>query len=223
MSVNSRYNSRSCNYEGSKPYNQSNLNNVLRMNKLPKTFAKLMPDLAVLVQYTVKKYLGSYSKEAQDLAHFITSLYDEVSTQTHVTTLFGEKTPTEATNIIKNHIDLFKIPEGGKKTKRLGPDQITNTFDLTLGGKGQENTSDFAYLMMLDMQHDETIPNTMSFEEFCRDRITLKKKNGQYVTRRSPVSYFFGGPIVPIQTDFKTQMEGIIGKGKGLAFTRPSI
>jgi len=210
MSVNSRYNSRSCNYEGSKPYNQSKLNNVLKTTRLSKTFAKLIPELAVLVQYAVKKYLGSYSKEAQDLAHFITGVYDEVSTQAQVTNLFREKTPTEAVDIIKNHIDLFKIPEMGKKTKRLGPRQISNTFDLTLGGKGQENTSDFAYLMMLDMQHDETIPNDMSFEEFCRERITL---NG--VSRRSPVSYFFGQSITPIQTKFKTKMEGITGRGKG--------
>ena len=210
MSVNSRYNSRSCNYEGSKPYTQSNLNKILKANKLSATFATLMPDLAVLVQYAVKKYLKSYSKEAQDLAHFITSLYDQTSTQALTTDLFRGKTPTEAINIINKHIDLFKIPEMGKKTKRLGPGQISNTFDLTLGGKGQENTSDFAYLMMLDMQHDETIPNDMSFEEFCQERITIND-----VDRRSPVSYFFGGSITPIQTNFKTKMEGITGRGKG--------
>ena len=209
MSVNSRYNSRSCNYEGSKPYNQSNLNNVLKTKKLSKTFAKLMPDLSVLVQASVYTYFKSYSKEPQDLAHFITSLYDQTSTQSLTTALFGGKTPTEAINIIKNHIDVFKISEEGKKTKQLGPRQIANTFDLTLGGKSKENTSDFAYLMMLDMQHDETIPNDMSFEEFCRERITL---NG--VSRRSPVSYFFGRSIEPIQTDFRRQMGGIT-KGKG--------
>ena len=215
MSVNSRYNSRSCNYEGSKPYTQSNLNKIRNAKKLPKTFASLMPNLAVLIQDSVKTYFGSYSKEGQDLVHFLTSFYDQTATQTLTTALFGGKTPTEAMNIINKHIDIFKIPEGTKKTKRYGPRQITNTFDLTLGGKGKENTSDFAYLMMLDMQHDETIPNTMSFEEFCQDRITLKEKNGQYVERRSPVSYFFGGPIVPIQTDFKTRMEDITGRGKG--------
>ena len=209
MSVNSRYNSRSCNYEGSKPYNQSNLNNVLKTRKLSATFAKLMPDLSVLVQASVYTYFKSYSKEPQDLAHFITSLYDQTSTQALTTALFGGKTPTETINIINKHIDVFKIPEGGKKTKRLGPRQIANTFDLTLGGKGKETTSDFAYLMMLDMQHDETIPNDMSFEEFCRERITI---NG--VSRRSPVSYFFGRSIEPIQTDFRRQMGGIT-KGKG--------
>lgn len=209
MSVNSRYNSRSCNYEGSKPYNQSNLNNVLKTTRLSKTFAKLMPDLSVLVQASVYTYFKSYSKEQQDLAHFITSLYDQTSTQALTAKLFGEKTPTETINIINKHIDVFKIPEGGKKTKRLGPREIANTFDLTLGGKSKENTSDFAYLMMLDMQHDETIPNDMSFEEFCRERITIKG-----VSRRSPVSYFFGRSIEPIQTDFRRQMGGIT-KGKG--------
>ena len=211
MSVNSRYNSRSCNYEGSKPYTRSNLNEILNAKKLTKTFATLMPDLAVLVQAAVRTQLGRPdSKETQDLTHFITGLYDQTSTQALTTKLFGGKTPSEAVNIINKHIDVFKIPEGIKKTKRLGPRQINNTFDLTMGGKGEENTSDFAYLMMLDMQHDETIPNNMSFEEFCRERITIKG-----VSRRSPVSYFFGRSIVPIQTEFRTRMEGIIGKGKG--------
>ena len=58
MSVNSRYNSRSCNYEGSKPYTQSNLNEILNAKKLTKTFATLMPDLAVLVQAAVRTQLG---------------------------------------------------------------------------------------------------------------------------------------------------------------------
>ena len=147
-----------------------------------------MPDLAVLFQAAVRAQLGRPdSKETQDLTHFITGLYDQTSTQALTTKLFGGKTPSEAMNIINKHIDVFKIPEGIKKTKHLGPRQINNTFDLTLGGKGAENTSDFAYLMMLDMQHDETIPNNMSFEEFCRERITIKG-----VSRRSPVSYFFG-------------------------------
>lgn len=115
MSVNSRYNSRSCNYEGSKPYNQSNLNNVLKTRKLSATFAKLMPDLSVLVQASVYTYFKSYSKEQQDLAHFITSLYDQTSTQALTAKLFGGKTPTETINIINKHIDVFKIPEGVKK------------------------------------------------------------------------------------------------------------
>lgn len=80
-----------------------------------------------------------------DLQHFLISIYDETSNDEYTKSLFGGKTEEEAKQKIKVHVDLFS-----KKLYRGSTPQMT--FNL----KGDDMIN-LAYLMYLDMLHDETI------------------------------------------------------------------
>jgi hypothetical protein len=99
-----------------------------------------------------------------DLQNFLISIYDETSNDEYTKSLFGGKTEEEAKQKIKVHVDLFS-----KKLYRGSQPQMS----FTLKGDDMIN---LAYLMYLDMLHDETIKKDMTFQTFCKENINVSVK-----------------------------------------------
>ena len=152
-----------------------------------------------------------------DLQHFLISIYDETSNDEYTKSLFGGKTEEEAKQKIKVHVDLFS-----KKLYRGSTPQMT--FNL----KGDDMIN-LAYLMYLDMLHDETIKKDMTFQTFCKENIEIsvkvpaptkkdkKKTKKVKTTQKSPVYLLFGTGLKPKETDFIKTIQGFIDKSGGKA------
>jgi hypothetical protein len=152
-----------------------------------------------------------------DLQHFLISIYDETSNDEYTKSMFGGKTEEEAKRKIAVHVDLFS-----KKLYRGSPPQMT--FNL----KGDDMIN-LAYLMYLDMLHDGTIKNNMTFETFCEAKIVVSvkepapTKNDKKATKmaqkiqESPVYILFGTGIKPKETDFIKTVQGFIDESSGKA------
>jgi hypothetical protein len=152
-----------------------------------------------------------------DLQHFLISIYDETSNDEYTKSLFGGKTEEEAKQKIAVHADLFS-----KKLYRGSSPQMS----FTLKGDDMIN---LAYLMYLDMLHDETIKKDMTFQTFCKENITVSvkvpaptkkdKKKTKMVkkTQKSPVYILFGTGLKPKETDFIKTVQGFIDESGGKA------
>lgn len=152
-----------------------------------------------------------------DLQHFLISIYDETSNDEYTKSLFGGKTEDEAKQKIADHANLFS-----NKLYRGSPPQMT--FNL----KGDDMIN-LAYLMYLDMIHDETIKKDMTFETFCQKDITVsvkvpaptnndkKKTKMENKIQESPVYILFGTGLRPKETDFIKTVQGLIDGSGGKA------
>jgi hypothetical protein len=152
-----------------------------------------------------------------DLQNFLISIYDETSNDEYTKSMFGGKTEDEAKQKIKVHVDLFS-----KKLYRGSTPQMT--FNL----KGDDMIN-LAYLMYLDMLHDETIEKDMKFQTFCKEDIEIsvkvpaptkkdkKKTKKVKTTQKSPVYLLFGTGLKPKETDFIKTIQGFIDKSGGKA------
>ena len=149
----------------------------------------------------------------EDLQNFLISLYDETSNDNYTRTMFGEKTEDHAKDTIAKHVKLFSKLYRGSKPEM--------TFTL----KGDDMIN-LAYLMYLDMLHDETIKTGMTFQTFCKEDIevsvkvpapTKKDKKATKMekkTQKSPVYILFGTGLEPKETVFIKRIQDIIGQGK---------
>jgi hypothetical protein len=152
-----------------------------------------------------------------DLQHFLISIYDETSNDEYTKSLFGGKTDEEAKQKIAVHADLFS-----NKLYRGSSPQMS----FTLKGDDMIN---LAYLMYLDMLHDETIKKDMTFQKFCKENITVSvkvpaptkkdKRKTKMVqkTQKSPVYILFGTGLKPKMTGFIKTVQGFIDESGGKA------
>ena len=175
---------------------------------LPKGKDKLIPLLIPLISRVTSDV---------DLQHFLISIYDETSNDEYTKSLFGGKTKEEAKQKIAVHVDLFS-----KKLYRGSQPQMS----FTLKGDDMIN---LAYLMYLDMLHDETIKKDMTFQTFCKEDIEIsvkvpaptkkdkKKTKKVKTTQKSPVYLIFGTGLKPKETDFIKTIRGFIDKSGGKA------
>jgi hypothetical protein len=179
-----------------------------RNGTLPRGKDSLIPRLIPLISQVTSD---------EDLQHFLISIYDETSNDEYTKSLFGGKTEDEAKEKIAVHVDLFS-----NKLYRGSTPQMT--FNL----KGDDMIN-LAYLMYLDMLHDETIKKDMTFETFCEKDITVsvkvpaptkkdkKKTKMVNTTQRSPVYILFGTGLRPKETDFIKTVQGFIDRSGGKA------
>lgn len=137
---------------------------------LPKTKKAILPRIIPIIE----KVAGPGS----DLSHFLIALYDETANDEYVSNLFGQKPLTFATAVISKHASLFS-----EKLFR-GPQTMKHTFEL----KNFKEVMEFCLLMYLDMQHDGTIPEAMTFDDFLGE---------SYNGMKTPVWYFFGTSLIP--------------------------
>lgn len=194
-----------------------------RNNVLPKKKVDLISKLVTLVQEVTKD---------TDLQHFLISLYDETANDKYTGELFGGKSVDIAKKIIARHAQMYSRPYSQNASKgffRGGPPSMEFTF------KTEEDMLNFAFLMYLDMKHDETISATVvdsngkkvlkpvSFEDFCGENIVLKAKanNRSY---ESPVYMLFGRALVSknkplVKTPFIKKIEAVIEGAGGKAET----
>ena len=107
--------------------------------------------------------------------------------------LFGGKSINEAKQIIQKHIKLFSV-------ELLRGSKVEEKFVL----KG-DDVINFAYLMYLDMKHDATIPQSMTFARYCK---ASWGRGGKQV--RSPVYIMFGRELKPKRTEFIKKIEYIV-------------
>lgn len=176
-----------------------------RNNVLPKKKVDLISKLVTLVQEITKD---------TDLQHFLISLYDETANDKYTGELFGGKSVDIAKKIIARHAQMYSRPYSQNASKgffRGGPPTMEFTF------KTEEDMLNFAFLMYLDMRHDETISASsgpVSFEEFCGENIVVKAKanNRSY---ESPVYMLFGRALVTknkplVKTPFIKKIEAVI-------------
>ena len=152
-----------------------------------------------------------------DLQHFLISIYDETSNDEYTKSLFGGKTEEEAKKNIALHAKLFS-----EKFYRGSVPQMS--FNL----KGDDMIN-LAYLMYLDMLHDETIKKDMTFETFCGENIEIsvkvpaptkedkKKTKMEKKTQKSPVYILFGKGIKPKKTKFIETIKALIARSGGKA------
>jgi len=179
-----------------------------RSGVLPKGKDTLIPRLIPLISQVTSD---------TDLQHFLISIYDETSNDEYTKSLFGGKTDKEAKDKIAVHGDLFS-----KKLYRGSSPQMS----FTLKGDDMIN---LAYLMYLDMLHDETIKKDMTFQTFCKENITVSvkvpaptkkdKRKTKMVkkTQKSPVYILFGTGLKPKMTDFIKTVQGFIDESGGKA------
>ena len=179
-----------------------------RRGVLPKGKKTLIPRLIPLISQVTSD---------TDLQHFLISIYDETSNDEYTKSLFGGKTEDEAKQKIAVHANLFS-----KELYRGSPPQMT--FNL----KGDDMIN-LAYLMYLDMLHDETIKKDMTFETFCQKDITVsvkvpaptnndkKKTKMENKIQESPVYILFGTGLRPKETDFIKTVQGFIDGSGGKA------
>ena len=92
-----------------------------------------------------------------------------------------------------------------------------------------------AYLMYLDMLHDETIKKDMTFQTFCKENIeisvkvpapTKKDKKATKMekkTQRSPVYILFGRDLEAKETDFIKRIQSVVGKDKAEASIKANL
>ena len=86
-----------------------------------------------------------------DLQYFLISLYDDTSNDQYTVDLFSGQTHKQVRDIIQAHAMMFS------KTFYRG--SVPNlSFDLT----NNDNVVNLAYIMYLDMRHDETINKSLS-------------------------------------------------------------
>jgi len=163
---------------------------------------RLIKDLSKLVIQVVNTKFGG----DQDLIHFLISYYDNTSNNVFTSGLFSGKNDNERTDIIEKHCKMFTYKQPGNKTRISyfrGPKDMNLTIDLN----DMEKTSNFAYLMYLDMEHDDTLPvKNMTFENFCKSSYLEGNKE-----RKTPVWYFFGTGFEPDETPFILKMKRIMG------------
>ena len=158
-----------------------------------------------------------------DLQNFLISIYDETSNDEYTKSLFGGKTEEEAKQKIKVHVDLFS-----KKLYRGSQPQMS----FTLKGDDMIN---LAYLMYLDMLHDETIKKDMTFQTFCKENINVSVKvpaptnNNKKATKmekktqKSPVYILFGRDLEAKETDFIKKIQSVVGKDKAEASIKANL
>ncbi|AFK66243.1 hypothetical protein OMVG_00249 [Ostreococcus lucimarinus virus OlV3] len=158
---------------------------IVPKNALSTTQKKLIDQLDTLV--------GEMTRGNQDLHDFIISFYDETSNNEFTMKLFGGKSINEAKQIIQKHIKLFSV-------ELLRGSKVEEKFVL----KG-DDVINFAYLMYLDMKHDATIPQSMTFAQYCK---ASWGRGGKQV--RSPVYIMFGTELKPKRTDFIKKIEYIV-------------
>lgn len=158
---------------------------VVPKNALSTQQKKLIDELDTLV--------GEMTRGNQDLHEFIISFYDETSNNEFTMKLFGGKSISEAKQIIQKHIDLFS-------RDLLRGSKVEEKFVL----KG-DDVINFAYLMFLDMKHDATIPQSMTFAQYCK---ASWGRGGKQV--RSPVYIMFGSELTPKRTEFIKKIEYIV-------------
>jgi hypothetical protein len=137
--------------------------------------------------------VGEMTRGNQDLHDFIISFYDETSNNEFTMKLFGGKSINEAKQIIQKHINLFS-------KELLRGSKVEETFVL----KG-DDVINFAYLMYLDMKHDVTIPQSMTFAQYCK---ASWGRGGKQV--RSPIYIMFGRELKPKRTEFIKKVEYIV-------------
>jgi len=158
---------------------------IIPINVLSVQQKKLIDQLDTLV--------GEMTRGNQDLHDFIISFYDETSNNEFTMKLFGGKSINEAKQIIQKHIKLFSV-------ELLRGSKVKEEFVL----KG-DDLINFAYLMYLDMKHDATIPQKMTFAQYCK---ASWGRGGKQV--RSPVYIMFGRELKPKRTDFIKKIEYIV-------------
>ena len=158
---------------------------IVPKNALSTTQKKLIDQLDTLV--------GEMTQGNQDLHDFIISFYDETSNNEFTMKLFGGKSINEAKQIIQKHIKLFSV-------ELLRGSKVEEKFVL----KG-DDVINFAYLMYLDMKHDATIPQSMTFARYCK---ASWGRGGKQV--RSPVYIMFGRELKPKRTEFIKKIEYIV-------------
>lgn len=162
---------------------------------LPKTKKAILPRIIPIIE----KVAGRGS----DLYHFLIALYDETANDEYVSKLFGQKPLTFATAVISKHASLFS-----EKLFR-GPQNMNHTFEL----KDFKEVMEFCLLMYLDMQHDGTIPEAMTFDDFLGE---------SYNGMKTPVWYFFGTSLLPYvngrnsRTDFMNKVLEMVNTKVGL-------
>jgi hypothetical protein len=169
----------------SKPKAARRPKTIVPKNALSTTQKKLIDQLDTLV--------GEMTRGNDDLHDFIISFYDETSNNEFTMKLFGGKSINEAKQIIQKHINLFS-------KELLRGSEVKETFVL----KG-DDVINFAYLMYLDMKHDATIPQSMTFAQYCK---ASWGRGGKQV--RSPVYIMFGRELKPKRTDFIKKIEYIV-------------
>ena len=158
---------------------------IVPKNALSTQQKKLIDQLDTLV--------GEMTRGNQDLHDFIISFYDETSNNEFTMKLFGGKSINEAKQIIQKHIKLFSV-------ELLRGSKVEEKFVL----KG-DDVINFAYLMYLDMKHDATIPQSMTFAQYCK---ASWGRGGKQV--RSPVYIMFGRELKPKRTEFIKKIEYIV-------------
>jgi len=158
---------------------------IVPKNALSIQQKKLIDQLDTLV--------GEMTQGNQDLHDFIISFYDETSNNEFTMKLFGGKSINEAKQIIQKHINLFS-------RDLLRGSKVEEKFVL----KG-DDVINFTYLMYLDMKHDATIPQSMTFAQYCK---ASWGRGGNQV--RSPVYIMFGRELKPKRTEFIKKIEYIV-------------
>jgi hypothetical protein len=158
---------------------------IVPKNALSTQQKKLIDQLDTLV--------GEMTRGNQDLHDFIISFYDETSNNEFTMKLFGGKSINEAKQIIQKHIKLFSV-------ELLRGSKVEEKFVL----KG-DDVINFAYLMYLDMKHDATIPQSMTFAQYCKASWGRGTKQV-----RSPVYIMFGRELKPKRTEFIKKIEYIV-------------
>src|SRR5210317_92532 len=169
----------------SKPKAARRPKTIVPKNALSTTQKKLIDQLDTLV--------GEMTRGNQDLHDFIISFYDETSNNEFTMKLFGGKSINEAKQIIQKHINLFS-------KELLRGSKVEETFVLE-----GDDLINFAYLMYLDMKHDATIPQKMTFAQYCK---ASWGRCGNQV--KSPVYIMFGVELKPKRTDFIKKIEYIV-------------
>ena len=196
-----------------------------RNNVLPKKKVDLISKLLTLVQEVT---------EDIDLQHFLISLYDETANDKYTGELFGGKSVDIAKKIIARHAQMYSKPYSRNASKGFfrGP---TNGPSMEFKFKTEGDLLNFAFLMYLDMKHDETISASVvdsngkkvlkpvSFEEFCGEKIVVKTKTNNK-SYESPVYMLFGRALVTknkplVKTPFIKKIEAVIEGARGHAET----
>ena len=199
--------------------------NQRRNNVLPKKKVDLISKLVTLVQEVTKDI---------DLQHFLISLYDETANDKYTGDLFGGRSVDIAKKIIARHAQMYSKPYSRNASKGFfrGP---TNGPSMEFKFKTEGDLLNFAFLMYLDMKHDETISASVvdsngkkvlkpvSFEEFCGEKIVVKTKTNNK-SYESPVYMLFGRALVTknkplVKTPFIKKIEAVIEGAQGKAET----
>ena len=141
---------------------------------VPKTKKSYVPILTKIIDNT------ELLKNREDLKDFLKFIYIVKSTDDNTSRLFGGKSIKDAVRIIWKHYKLFHKRSRGSDTLKLDIPISTNTSIIT----------EFAYLMYLDMKHDNTI-GEMSFTEFIKSDI---------------VKTFFGSEYTKIKESVKSNL-----------------